>query len=457
MTQCYASFAKSATEPGNASLKPPLISIFTEHSMLTLEKNALQIRMPQVHRDASCSVTFHRTLRIPDDNGIHSLPPDLGTFPLYHVDDYASRLPHSWKEHGGVFLPMHQAEAMWIRFTSRYPFAVKIASGKVNAVSGDAWSPALKGKSTISQAMADALNPRSSGAGNAGGAADYWFGDSNGHHFVNVGMGMGSAIGPGIGLGVSPYPGSGYTTVGQPARETAYQREAQDYITLPKQPWIDGFAVGAGQVRQFVAMPMGEGYTVEELVTGEALHGGLQLLFVPLKAAHYTPPPRPVTRGWGMANAMSASAGMSFGATAESASLMSNARGAEMGLAQGGLMRQEIYEDNRPVAHWDETHTDRCFVHLLNSAQFCAVTGLAAPAPIVTPALYQRYGYPWYDYYDEAAKALPGSAKLRQLDSVAALAYKKGQTPPPNLAAPLSKPVVLKDVRPANEVRNGVF
>ena len=37
----------------------------------------------------------------------------------------------------------------------------------------------------------------------------------------------------------------------------------QNYCALPKQLWLDGINCGDGYVRQFVAMPLGKGYTVE--------------------------------------------------------------------------------------------------------------------------------------------------------------------------------------------------
>ena len=52
---------------------------------------------------------------------------------------------------------------------------------------------------------------------------------------------------------------------------------------IPKQPWLDGFCVEKGIIRQFVAMPLGEGYTAEEQITGEAEHGGLQIEIFPMK------------------------------------------------------------------------------------------------------------------------------------------------------------------------------
>ena len=112
--------------------------------MITLEDDQLHFRFPDVHEHAHCSISFQRTLRIPDDGESYPLPPGLGDVPLRHVDDYAERLPEEWRRRGGVLMPMHQAEAMWMNFDSPsddpgYPFAVKIATGKVCAVSGDAW------------------------------------------------------------------------------------------------------------------------------------------------------------------------------------------------------------------------------------------------------------------------------------------------------------------------------
>ena len=63
--------------------------------------------------------------------------------------------------------------------------------------------------------------------------------------------------------------------------------EEEDYIEVPNQPWLDGFCVERGKVRQFVAMPLHAGYTVEEQVSpGEAV-GGLRFVVIPLKAAIY--------------------------------------------------------------------------------------------------------------------------------------------------------------------------
>ena len=68
----------------------------------------------------------------------------------------------------------------------------------------------------------------------------------------------------------------------------------QDYVVVPGQPWLDGINAGNGSIRQFVAMPLGMGYTVEGQITGEETHGGLQLcVFDPKPGFAVAPPPPP--------------------------------------------------------------------------------------------------------------------------------------------------------------------
>jgi hypothetical protein len=59
------------------------------------------------------------------------------------------------------------------------------------------------------------------------------------------------------------------------------KQDKQDYVVVPGQPWIDGIAVEPGAVRQFVAMPLGSGYTVEGQVTGKEKKGGFQIEIIP--------------------------------------------------------------------------------------------------------------------------------------------------------------------------------
>ena len=92
------------------------------------------------------SITFQRTLRIPDDGRSYPLPPGLGAFPLRRVKDFARRVPAAWRERGGYFIPMYQREALWISFRGERwrPNAVKVGVGGVNAISGQPWDERLR-------------------------------------------------------------------------------------------------------------------------------------------------------------------------------------------------------------------------------------------------------------------------------------------------------------------------
>ena len=64
---------------------------------------------------------------------------------------------------------------------------------------------------------------------------------------------------------------------------TSWARTRKTTWSSPEQPWLDGFCVDKGVIRQFVAMPLGGGYTAEEQVTGKTEYGGLQILVHPMR------------------------------------------------------------------------------------------------------------------------------------------------------------------------------
>ena len=191
-----------------------------------------------------------------------------------------------------------------------------------------------------------------------------------------------------------------------------------------------------GLIRQFVAMPLGEGYTVEEQLTGEAEHGGLQIAVYPMKRSKYEGIHR-------------VPEGMLRDMVAPSA-----APPPDMGLAPGGLMRQEIYEDEHGIDAWDTSNGSRCFVHIVNSVQLLHLTGCQPPSEPPTAQNYTNAGLPWYDYYGGDLKALQGAKELTELDSVASVKLKKGEG-----FLPDNDPVTPALVKRLNRstVREGVF
>ena len=307
-----------------------------------------------LHLGPNLQINFQRTLRIPDDGKTYPLPPGLGNFPVRRVDDYIDRVPSDWREHGGVFIPMYQREAMWLCFHHREhwrPTALKIAVGKVCAITGDSWNEDLSD-------------------------------------------------------------------------------DPQDYVVTPDQPWLDGISVGGGHIRQFVAMPLGMGYTVEGQITGDETHGGIQLKAFEPKAGMFE---KPTSRGYrfrkrGRVHQLCCAAEPAYGA---------------MGLAAGGRMRQSIYPDPHGLDTWDAKNTSRSFVHIVDSELWREITGEAAPSTPVTAKEYERAGLPWFELYDEHRGTLGGSDALRRVKSVKEKDLEKS-THPLQQDGSVAVPVVLK-------------
>ena len=103
------------------------------------------------------SISFQKTLRIPDDGKVYPLPPSLGDFPISKVEDYASKVPKKWLDRGGFFIPMYQREALWLSFGAQpsLPLAVKIGTGKINAISGHIWRNTLSPEQLVPTEKSD--------------------------------------------------------------------------------------------------------------------------------------------------------------------------------------------------------------------------------------------------------------------------------------------------------------
>lgn len=262
------------------------------------------------------SVSFQRTLRIPDDGKIYPLPPGLGLLPVHGVADHRVRAPREWSN-DEFFVGMYQREALWLGFdgASWKPNAAKIGVGGIDAISGEAWTPDLVA-------------------------------------------------------------------------------EPQNYIVAPDQPWLDGINAGSGFIRQFVAMPLGRGYTVEGQLTGEERTGGIQLrVFEPVPGRFSESPPP-------------------YEETAKGTQPVSMSFESRMGLASGGRMRQAIYRDRYGINAWDQKRSVEVRVHIVNSADYVTITGRPAPPPPIDARTYTEYGLPWFELYDGDRADVPSPERL---------------------------------------------
>jgi hypothetical protein len=277
-----------------------------------------------------CRVSFQRTLRIPDDGKVYPLPPGLGRFPIHRISDFRNRVPSSWREHGGVFLPIYQREALWLSFHGAHwrPNAMKVGIGKINAITG---------------------KPLSMG----------------------------------------------------------FDERKQDYLVVPDQPWLDGIKSANGLVRQFVAMPLGQGYTVEGQLTGKEEFGGIQLIVFDPKPGKFPDREPHPTRMYEMCCCMPATG---------------------MGVAAGGRITQKVYTDEYGRETWDATNYGRVYVHLVNSMMYREITGMEPPATPITARDYARHGYPWFELYDEHLQDVSWSGDLAGVHSVKEVDTDKGFT-----------------------------
>lgn len=182
---------KSAADETHIYINEPLLAGVNRHQEVDFEIQHDGPGQDSLKIDDDFQLIFHRTVRMPDDDRLHSLPASLGTFPLYNTEDYTSRLPNNILKKGGLFLPMWQREALWIGLGRPKP------------------------------------SPDSDSDGSEIYLATY---------AIRVYVGQINAI------------------TGRNMNEIDTQGK-QDYLVFPGQTWIDGICVAPGVVRQFVAMP----------------------------------------------------------------------------------------------------------------------------------------------------------------------------------------------------------
>jgi hypothetical protein len=176
--------------------------------------------------------------------------------------------------------------------------------------------------------------------------------------------------------------------------------DPQDYVICPDQPWLDGINAGDGFIRQFVAMPLGAGFTVEGQLTNKEEFGGIQFVIYEPKVGIFpdAPPPMPKVPPAIYSEASSS--------------------GSEMGIGAGGKITQKIYPGEYGIETWDQNNPASLFVHILNSEQYREITGLDLPLTPVRVETYVKHDLPWFDLYDEAKADLPSPSVLKKVRTI---------------------------------------
>lgn len=186
--------------------------------------------------------------------------------------------------------------------------------------------------------------------------------------------------------------------------------DPQNYIVCPYQPWLDGFKVAPGVVRQFVAVGVFEGTSVESQL-GHAEAGGFRLAGFAPKAGWSPPPVAPESTRRALA------------------------------VGAGGRIKQRVYPDPYGFDVWESTPTGRAWLHLVSPEDFAAITGEPAPPSPVNADTYTRFGLPWFEVYDAARGELSATSDLASVASVEDIGGK-------DASSPASVPVPPDQVRP---------
>lgn len=188
----------------------------------------------------------------------------------------------------------------------------------------------------------------------------------------------------------------------------------QNYLVCPPQEWLDGVRTSDGKVRQFVAMPLGEGYSVAAQVAGTEQGGGIQILV-------FGPKRNSALKSW-------RGPGEGYG--------LESMAPRELGVAVGGEIAQRIHPDPYGIDIWDQKNHASLTIYLVEAGQYREWTGLEPPFRPPTAADYTAAGLPWFERLDEAFGDL-ASPPRGQLRSVAELDRERG-SPVEEAARPVS-------------------
>ncbi|MCH5642267.1 hypothetical protein [Gordonia sp. ABSL49_1] len=155
-----------------------------------------------------------------------------------------------------------------------------------------------------------------------------------------------------------------------------------DYVEIPTQPWLDGFYADPTTVRQFVAMPLGGGYSVAEQLTGED-DGTIRFVVAPLRADKWAQRPR-------------------FQYMSEICGSVPDASTDGMGLGAGGSIIQSIATPIEPTENWDTSSPASAVLRIVNTVAWQEITDTQPPHEPLTIEQYRQYNYPWFQWYDDS-------------------------------------------------------
>lgn len=379
------------------------------------------------------TIDINRTIRVPDNRDTNMLPPGLGPFPLFKVQDFASKMPDDMAKKGGLFFPMYQREAMWISFRAKIPFAVKIYVGGVNAVSG---FPMIENEKTREKRLKMMKLGKQ--------IQDYmvvpgqlWLDgivseDAKIRQFVAQPKGTGFSVEAQV-TGEENVGGIQIEII--PVKrevpeefDVRYENEKGQVIkrtvnlaknNLSSQStWLDlkgvlrqefDIAIAHQILSSYPSSAEGHLQINDDAKLGKSYFKRNFTLDLrnSLRTKIADNAPRMMMMERKSLGAMPGGAAL-LSATPRAKEKKKRSSVKEMGLAAGGSIQQTIEPDNYPSDSWDINASIMLNIQILDSESFMEVTGLPPPPTPVDAKTYADHGYPFFELWGEEKTGVKG-------------------------------------------------